>query len=29
MDETDTTEPIIEPELPIVDAHHHLWVMPD
>ena len=21
-------EPIIEPELPIIDAHHHLWVLP-
>ena len=19
-------EPVIEPDLPIVDAHHHLWV---
>jgi L-fuconolactonase len=22
-----TIEPILEPELPIVDAHHHLWVV--
>jgi len=22
-------EPILEPELPIVDAHHHLWLLPD
>jgi predicted TIM-barrel fold metal-dependent hydrolase len=22
-------EPILEPELPIVDPHHHLWVRPD
>src|SRR5690349_7026197 len=22
-------EPIIEPELPIIDAHHHLWFMPE
>jgi L-fuconolactonase len=22
-------EPILEPELPIVDAHHHLWERPD
>lgn len=22
-------EPIIEPDLPIVDAHHHLWFMPE
>lgn len=22
-------EPILEPELPIVDAHHHLWVQPE
>jgi predicted TIM-barrel fold metal-dependent hydrolase len=21
-------EPILEPELPIVDPHHHLWVRP-
>jgi hypothetical protein len=21
-------EPIIEPDLPIVDAHHHLYVLP-
>jgi predicted TIM-barrel fold metal-dependent hydrolase len=25
---TSTSEPILEPELPIVDPHHHLWVMP-
>lgn len=23
------TEPIIEPDLPIVDAHHHLWFLPE
>jgi len=23
------SEPIIDPELPIVDAHHHLWFLPD
>jgi predicted TIM-barrel fold metal-dependent hydrolase len=23
------TEPIIEPEIPIVDAHHHLWFQPE
>jgi predicted TIM-barrel fold metal-dependent hydrolase len=23
------SEPIIEPELPIVDAHHHLWLLPE
>ena len=22
-------EPIIEPELPIVDAQHHLWFLPE
>jgi predicted TIM-barrel fold metal-dependent hydrolase len=22
-------EPILEPDLPIVDAHHHLWFMPE
>ena len=22
-------EPILEPELPIIDTHHHLWVRPD
>jgi L-fuconolactonase len=22
-------EPILEPELPIVDTHHHLWQRPD
>src|SRR5258705_10771565 len=22
-------EPILEPDLPIVDTHHHLWVRPD
>src|SRR5687768_6948981 len=22
-------EPILEPELPIVDAHHHLWFVPE
>src|SRR5450755_3166747 len=22
-------EPIIEPALPIVDAHHHLWFLPE
>jgi L-fuconolactonase len=22
-------EPILEPELPIIDPHHHLWVRPD
>jgi L-fuconolactonase len=22
-------EPILEPELPIVDAHHHLWLIPE
>jgi L-fuconolactonase len=22
-------EPILEPELPIVDAHHHLWLLPE
>ena len=23
------TEPILEPELPIIDAHHHLWIRGD
>jgi L-fuconolactonase len=23
------SEPIIDPELPIVDAHHHLWYLPE
>lgn len=23
------SEPILEPDLPIVDAHHHLWVVPE
>jgi predicted TIM-barrel fold metal-dependent hydrolase len=23
-----TAEPILEPDLPIVDAHHHLWLIP-
>jgi L-fuconolactonase len=23
------TEPIIDPDLPIVDAHHHLWFVPE
>jgi len=23
------TEPALEPELPIIDAHHHLWELPD
>lgn len=23
------SEPIIDPDLPIVDAHHHLWFLPD
>lgn len=22
-------EPVIEPDLPIVDSHHHLWLLPD
>lgn len=22
-------EPIIEPDLPIIDAHHHLWLLPE
>jgi L-fuconolactonase len=22
-------EPIIEPDMPIIDPHHHLWVLPD
>jgi L-fuconolactonase len=24
-----TTEPVLEPALPIIDAHHHLWDRPD
>jgi len=24
-----TDEPVIEPDLPIVDAHHHLWLLPE
>jgi predicted TIM-barrel fold metal-dependent hydrolase len=28
MDEA-SPEPIIEPDLPIVDAHHHLWFLPE
>src|SRR5438093_5384771 len=28
MGERMLTEPILEPELPIVDAHHHLWFTP-
>jgi predicted TIM-barrel fold metal-dependent hydrolase len=27
--EASNFEPIIEPDLPIVDAHHHLWVLGD
>lgn len=23
------SEPILEPELPIIDAHHHLWFLPE
>jgi L-fuconolactonase len=26
---TAVSEPVIEPALPIVDAHHHLWYMPE
>src|SRR6202051_2746161 len=22
-------EPVLEPDLPIIDTHHHLWVRPD
>lgn len=25
----DPVEPVIEPDLPIVDAHHHLWIQPE
>ena len=25
---SETREPILEPDLPIVDPHHHLWVWP-
>ncbi len=28
MSETTDAEPILEPDLPIVDAHHHLWFRP-
>ena len=28
MTSTDQHEPILEPDLPIVDAHHHLWDRP-
>lgn len=28
MTDAPTIEPIIEPELPIVDPHHHLWFFP-
>jgi L-fuconolactonase len=27
--ESSIGEPIIDPDLPIVDAHHHLWFLPD
>ena len=26
---TQPPEPILEPELPIIDTHHHLWERPD
>jgi L-fuconolactonase len=29
MTDQGSAEPIIEPELPIVDAHHHLWFLPE
>jgi L-fuconolactonase len=29
MTSRSTAEPILEPELPIVDAHHHLWFLPE
>jgi predicted TIM-barrel fold metal-dependent hydrolase len=29
MTDSPHVEPIIEPDLPIVDAHHHLWYMPE
>jgi L-fuconolactonase len=29
MSDTATPEAILEPDLPIVDAHHHLWVIPE
>ena len=25
MNETAAPEPILEPDLPIIDPHHHLW----
>jgi L-fuconolactonase len=29
METQNPTEPIIDPNLPIVDAHHHLWFFPE
>lgn len=29
MTNANASEPILEPDLPIVDAHHHLWMMPE
>lgn len=29
MKNSAVVEPIIEPELPIIDAHHHLWFLPE
>jgi L-fuconolactonase len=29
LNDWESVEPILDPELPIVDPHHHLWWMPD
>lgn len=29
MDSLPYPEPILEPDLPIIDAHHHLWFLPE
>jgi L-fuconolactonase len=29
LGKAEQTETIIEPELPIIDAHHHLWILPE
>jgi predicted TIM-barrel fold metal-dependent hydrolase len=29
MSEQEALEPVIDPDLPIIDAHHHLWCVPE
>ena len=29
MSNPERTEPIVEPDLPIIDPHHHVWYIPD